>query len=149
MSLLSRLKVGTPVIVKINSGGKMPGVVSFISKKLTYVSVLVRKGKEHRSQDVRVVFNTLEGIEEGLEINEGGYGWLVYGKAVEDQGESVPEYVVLCTCGAKRAGNDQIGNYTYEGWMRIGPPFISEEDANAFISQLQSRPLMSLDHLWP
>ena len=149
MSLLSKLKIGTPVIVKINSGDRIPGVVSFLSKELTYVSVLVRKGREHRSQDVKVVFNTLEGIERGLEVNNEGYGWVVYGKAVEDQGEDVPGYMVLCTCGAKRAGNDQIGNYTYEGWMRIGPPFISEEDANAFISQLQSRPLMPPDHLWP
>ena len=148
MSLLSKLKVGLPVVVKTYGGFRMPGVVSFLSKELTYVSVLVRRGRESSAQDVKVVMNSPEMIEEGLELNTNDEGWVVWGKALE-QGEDVPEYRILCNIGAKRAGNDQIGNYTYEGWMRIGPPFISEEDANAFISQLQSRPLMPPDHLWP
>lgn len=148
MSLLSKLKVGLPVVVKTYDGFRMPGVVSFLNKELTYVSVLVRRGRESSAQDVKVVMNNPEMIEEGLELNTNDEGWVVWGKALE-QGEDVPEYRILCNIGAKRAGNDQIGINTYEGWMRLAGPFISEDDAQAWISQAQSCPPTSHLRLWP
>ena len=148
MSLLSKLKVGLPVVVKTYDGFRMPGVVSFLSKELTYVSVLVRRGRESSAQDVKVVMNNPEMIEEGLELNTNDEGWVVWGKALE-QGEDVPEYRILCNIGAKRAGNDQIGTNTYEGWMRLAGPFISEDDAQGWISQAQSCPPTSHLRLWP
>lgn len=153
MSILSRLEVGTPVIVKTYNGFRMPGVVSFINKELTYVSVLVRRGKS-RAQDVKVVMNNSEMIESGLELNTNDEGWVVWGKAIEQGGDGiagsdVPEYKILCNIGAKRAENNEIGTNTYSGWMRLAGPFISEDDAQVWISQTQSCPPTSHLLLWP
>lgn len=143
------MKSGDRVIVKVGSANnkRLPGVVNFYDKQMGYMTVTVKYGTYHRSQDVNVVFVNRDEIKKSVELNE-DFGWLVFGRAVE-AGEDVPEMIVVNSCGAKRAGNSQIGTNTYGGWVRLGPPFISEREAQSFINQFQNRPPAHPPGLWP
>ena len=143
------MKSGDRVIVKVGPANdeKLPGVINFYDRQIGYMTVTVKYGTQHRSQDVNIVLGSREEIERTLELNE-DFGWLVFGRVIES-GEDVPEMIVVNSCGAKRAGISQIGTNTYQGWIRLGPPFISEKEAQGFISQVQSCPPALDPSLWP
>ena len=63
------MKSGDRVIVKVGSANneRLPGIVNFYDKQMGYMTVTVKYGTYHRSQDVNVVFVNRDEIKKSVE----------------------------------------------------------------------------------